>query len=152
MLAASPSEGGSVTELYPAPAIVDADIPERARSYLLQALDTIHAPSAAVVMAASAIDAMLKEKGYKEGKLYNRIQQAASDNLITDEMASWAHDVRLDANDERHADEEQPMADGQDAKRVIEFAQALGQFLFVLPARVRRGRAKAVPEPAKETK
>ncbi len=52
------------------------------------------------MLAASSIDAMLKEKGYKVGGLYDRIKQAAKDHLITDEMAAWAHDVRLDANDQ----------------------------------------------------
>ena len=51
------------------------------------------------MLAASAVDSMLKEKGYKDGSLYKRIEQAAGDHLITAEMASWAHEVRLDAND-----------------------------------------------------
>jgi hypothetical protein len=55
-------------------------------------------------------------------------------------MAAWAHEIRLDANDQRHADEEAPMPDAADAAKAIEFANALAQFLYVLPARVERGR------------
>ena len=44
----------------------------------------------------------LQDKGLKEGTLYARIDQAAKEHLVTLEMASWAHQVRLDANDERH--------------------------------------------------
>ena len=92
------------------------------------------------MLTASAVDAMLKDKGYKDGSLYARIGAAAKDNLITNEMASWAHEIRLDANDQRHADENAPLPNSADAEKVIEFASALAQFLFVLPARVERGR------------
>jgi len=94
------------------------------------------------MLAASSVDAMLKEKGLKQGKLYGRINEAAKQHLITEEMATWAHEVRLDANDERHADEEAELPSTDDAERVIEFALALAQFLFVLPSRVERGRRK----------
>ncbi|WP_341964617.1 DUF4145 domain-containing protein [Pseudomonas sp. RC10] len=83
---------------------------------------------------------MLKEKGLKDGNLYKRIDTAAAQHLITTEMATWAHEIRLDANDQRHADEDAALPDEADARKAIEFATALAQFLFVLPARVARGR------------
>ena len=43
---------------------------------------------------------MLKAKDYTEGSLYSRIDKAVEDRLITKEMAAWAHEVRLDANDQ----------------------------------------------------
>lgn len=95
------------------------------------------------MLAASAVDAMLKAKGLREGSLYARIEQAAKENVITEDMAQWAHDVRLDANDQRHSDEEAPPATTADAEQCVEFATALGQFLFVLPARVKRGLKRA---------
>lgn len=137
--AEGPTELGRVTETYPAPRTVDANIPSRAKSYLEQALNSIHAPSGAIMLAGSAVDAMLKELGYRQGKLYPRINQAQKDHKITDEMAKWAHEVRLDANEERHADENYSLPDSDDAKHSIEFALALAEFLFVLPARVKRG-------------
>jgi len=94
------------------------------------------------MLTASAVDAMLKAKGLKEGSLFKRIDTAAANHLITDEMAAWAHEVRLDANDQRHDDEEGVMPAEVDAKKSIEFAMALAQFLFVLPASVERGRAQ----------
>jgi hypothetical protein len=94
------------------------------------------------MLTAASIDAMLKEKSYKTGTLYSRIDQAARDHLITTEMAEWAHEVRLDANDERHADESRGLPGEQDALRAIDFARALAEFLFVLPARVASGRGK----------
>jgi len=95
------------------------------------------------MLAASSVDAMLKSKGYKKGSLYDRIDQAAAQHLITPDMALWAHDVRLDANDQRHADEGSALPEPSDAQRSISFVRALGEILFVLPARVERGRKDA---------
>jgi DNA-directed RNA polymerase subunit RPC12/RpoP len=136
----SKSSGGiHVENMYPSAATVDNTIPNPAFSYLQQANDSIHAPAGAVMLAASSIDAMLKNKGYTNGSLFSRIDKAAEEHLITSDMAKWAHEVRLDANDQRHADLDAQLPDENDAKRIIDFALALGQFLYVLPARVNRG-------------
>lgn len=133
------SEGSFVHDLFPESTSVSDDIPSRARSYLSQAVESIHAPAGAIMLAASSVDAMLKAKGYTDGSLYARIEQAATDHLITEGMSQWAHQVRLDANDQRHADEDADLPEEEDATRCINFAFALGQFLFDLPALVTQG-------------
>ena len=132
-----------VVDVYPEAATVDEDIPERPRVYLQQAIDSIHAPAGSIMLCASSVDAMLKEKGYKDGSLYIRIKEAVNDHLITIDMEQWAHEVRLDANDQRHAEENAELPTEDDARRAIDFVQALAQFLFVLPAKVQRGLANA---------
>lgn len=136
-----------VTMMFPTPASVSADIPDRARTYLDQAINALSSPAGAVMLAASAVDAMLKHRGLTDGTLNSRIDKAAAQHLITSEMAAWAHDVRLDANDQRHSDTGAELPTTEQAQKCIEFATALGQFLFVLPARVERGRknSKTVP-------
>ena len=138
-----------VVEVFPNRIETDNNIPEKAKAYLDQAINSIHAPSGAVMLAASSVDAMLKEKGYKIGNLYGKIKSALNDHLITKEMSNWAHEVRLDANDERHADDNAELPNGEDAKRAIDFALALAEFLFVLPSRVQRGIENAKSEDAK---
>jgi hypothetical protein len=136
-----PADSGMIVgEMYPSGASASGDIPERARTYLQQALDTVHAPAGSVMLAASAVDAMLKAKGKRDGSLYSRIASAAEEHMITPEMAQWAHEVRLDANDQRHSDEDSALPSEDDAKRAIGFAASLGDFLFVLPAKVASGR------------
>jgi hypothetical protein len=138
-------------QIFPDARTIASELPERAQNYLRQAIDTLHAPSGAIMLAASAVDAMLKAKGYKDGSLYARIDQASNDGLITKDMAAWAHEIRLEANDERHADEEQPLPDEGDASRCVDFAEALGEFLFVLPSRVTTGlRAADQAKPKKK--
>lgn len=94
------------------------------------------------MLTASAVDAMLKAKEYRDGSLYTRIDKAVADHAVTPEMAQWAHAVRLDANDQRHADEAADLPTESDAQRCIDFACALAQFMFTLPAQVSRGLAK----------
>lgn len=131
--------GSSAEAIFPPPQVVDEAIPERARTYLAQALQSVNAPAGAVMLTASAVDALLKEKGYVDGTLHSRIDTAAKDHVITEDMAAWAHEIRLDANDQRHADVASQLPTTEDAAQTIEFATALGQFMFVLPSRVRRG-------------
>lgn len=126
-------------EVYPSISAISDSIPEKPREFLRQARDSLHAPAGAIMLSASAVDAMLKEKGYTTGSLYQRIDKAAKDHLITNEMALWAHQVRLDANVQRHADSEAPLPDKKEAKLAFDFAVAFAEYLFVLPAKVSRG-------------
>jgi hypothetical protein len=130
---------GPVIEYFPSARTIDELLPDKPREFLRQASESMHAPAGAIMLAASAVDSMLKLKGYKQGSLYARIEQAAKDHLITKEMAEWAHEVRLDANDQRHADDDAALPLEHDAQRVFDFTTALAQFLFVLPAKIQRG-------------
>jgi hypothetical protein len=126
-------------DVYPAPKLAHNDIPDVARRFLQQAFDVLHAPDAAAVMAGSAVDAMLKERAYTEGSLYSRIDKARADGILTQGMADWAHAVRLGSNRPRHADAENPHVSYEEAKQSVEFAEALGNFMFVLTAKIERG-------------
>lgn len=130
------------SEIYPDSEAVDEAVEEPARQYLQQAIESLHAPAGTIMLCASAVDAMLKTKGYEEGSLNSRINQAAEDHLITQDMATWAHQVRLDANAQRHADEEGGLPSHDEARRTLAFAMALGEFMFVLPSRVEAGLAQ----------
>lgn len=133
------SQKGEVDNYYPSTESIDEAIPFKAKSFLEQAINSIHAPSGAIMLCASSVDAMLKDKGYNQGNLYSRINSAVSDHLITDNMATWAHEVRLDANDERHAAENANLPNTLEAQKAIDFTSALGEYLFVLPSKIQRG-------------
>jgi hypothetical protein len=128
-----------VVRLYPEAKTAHEDIPTIARRYLQQAYETLAAPDAAAVMAGSAVDAMLKEKKYEKGSLYERIDQAVADHVLTEAMGDWAHEVRLGSNRPRHADKDNPHVSSDEAAQSVEFAEALGNFLFVLTAKIERG-------------
>ncbi|TPW04554.1 MAG: Uncharacterized protein FD125_1079 [bacterium] len=136
---AEPVANPQIIEIIPEARTAHEDVPQPARRFLQQAFETLHAPDAAAVMAGSAVDAMLKEKGLRDGSLYTRIDQALAGNILTESMANWAHEVRLGSNRPRHADEQRPHVSEAEARQSVEFAEALGQFLFVLTARIERG-------------
>ena len=61
-------------------------------------------------------------------------------------MAQWAHQIRLDANEQRHADKDIGLPTQDEAKLTFDFAMAFAEYLFVLPSRVTRGIANAQQE------
>lgn len=122
------AENTDVVALFPEPRSAHGDIPDTARTYLQQAYETMHAPDAAGLMAASSVDAMLKNLGYADGSLYSRIDKAVEDGVLTKGMADWAHSVRLEANKPRHADVKSPHLTAAEARQSVEFAEALGHF------------------------
>ena len=146
MIACSSSERGEISEVYPKDQSIDRTIPVRPRRFLEQAADSLHAPSGSIMLCASSVDAILREKGYANGSLYSRIEQAAEDHVITPEMAGWAHLVRLEANERRHPDEITDLPDEAAARMCVDFTTALAEFLFVLPHRVNKGVEEAQKE------
>ena len=135
-----------VLECYPTPPTELSDaIPARPREYLRQARDLLTRPAGSITLAGSAVDAMLKEKGLKEGRLYERIHDAVQQHLISEDMAQWAHQVDLDPNDPRYTEEGSSPATIEAAQRCFAFALTLAEMLFVLPSRVSQGIADSQP-------
>jgi hypothetical protein len=54
-------------------------------------------------------------------------------------MAQWAHQIRLDANEQRHAEVSATLPTDKDAKLTFDFAIAFAEYLFVLPSKVASG-------------
>jgi hypothetical protein len=109
-------------------------------------METLHAPSAAAVMAGGEVDAMLKHLGLTEDSVYSRINQAVSDHILTSAMGKWAHKVRRGANRPRHADTEDPFGSVREAQQSVDFAEALGHYLFGPPSRIERSIQAATKE------
>ena len=80
---------GDVKEFFPSYRVISTDIPKRPRHFLSNALGSLSSSSASILSSASAIDSMLKKKNYKEGSLYNRINAAKSDGVITKDLHDW---------------------------------------------------------------
>jgi hypothetical protein len=131
--------------LWPAARSVADELPERAKIYLKQAINARSAPDGCAMLCGSAVDAILKDKGFEKGSVYSRIDEASKTGLLTPEMAEWAHEVRLDSNRPRHADDADAHVTRQQAENAIEYVRTLGHILYVLPQRVTEGKAAASP-------
>jgi len=126
-----------VVEFFPPLKTVDSSLPKKAAAFLNDAIATVAHPSACVMACASSIDEMLKQRGLTEGTLNTRINEAKKAGILTEDMAIWAHKIRLDANDQRHADLNADIPTVEQAKQLVEFAEALADLLFVLPAKMK---------------
>ncbi len=84
-----------VVRYYPEVETVSEGLPTKVATYMQQAIDSTFAPAGSVMLCASAIDAMFKDKGLMEGGLYSRINEAVTEGLLPKEMETWAHEVRL---------------------------------------------------------
>lgn len=102
------------------------------------------------MLAASAVDEMLRHLGFEGSSLFLRIGAAQAAGRMTNEMVAWAHQVRLDANDQRHP-KGGSLPSVSDAQHSVDFAMALAEYLYALPARVTRG-LSATPAHATESK
>src|SRR5437016_5998368 len=56
-----------VAEIYPSSNAISDTIPEKDRAFLEQSRNSLSSPAGAVMLAASAVDAMLKAKNLKDG-------------------------------------------------------------------------------------
>ncbi len=70
------NDGGAIVRSYPQIQGVDEEVPELAREYLTQAIQSAHAPAGAVMLCASSVDTMLKAKGLAKSRLFDRIDEA----------------------------------------------------------------------------
>ena len=114
-------------------------IPEDIRRHLNEARNGIDNPNSSVIASATSVDLMLQEKNIEETSLNAAINRAKDQGLITEDMALWAHHIRIEANGSRHRKIGTPLATKEDAEQSLEFAVALAEILFVLPARVKKG-------------
>lgn len=138
-----------VRGIYPEINSVDENIPGKVNEFLRQAIECTFAPAGSVMLCASAVDEMLKLKGYTEGNLHSRINEAVKKGLLTEGMGNWAHQVRLDANNQRHADINVQLPTVDEAKQSVEFTETLAEILFVLPAKISRGLSAINSPPVK---
>ena len=133
-----------VERLYPSGQYVPEELPAAAKRFLAQAISSIHAPDGAVMLLGSTVDAILKDKGFSQGSVYSRIDLAKAAHLLTEDMAEWAHSVRLGSNRPRHADADDAHVTNEEAAQALEYVQTLAQLLYVLPKRIDLGKAAAV--------
>ena len=122
--------------MWPNSKMASDAIPQPAKSYLQQAAESLSAPDGATMLAASALLAMLKAKKHSSSILFEAIKSAIAAGELTPELADWAHKLRLDANDPRHADDESPHRTQEEAKELVEFAFMVAEIWFVLPSKI----------------
>lgn len=122
-----------------------ADTPERPALYFKQAAESFRNGhfDASGMMFRKCLESSVKAVGTESGRssLIKRIDALASAGAITSDLREWAHQIRLGGNDAAHEDE--PFSKN-DAERLAAFCDAFLQYIFTLPALVKKGSALAV--------
>jgi hypothetical protein len=101
---------------------------------------------AANVMARSALQFVVREKGAVGGKLSAQINDLATKGVLHPLMKDWAHEVRLLANESAHP--EAPMPDEvspQDVRDILNFLDLLLLYLYDLPKQIEDYRQRKSP-------
>lgn len=97
---------------------------------------------AAAVMARSAMQATLRAHGANGRNLKQEIDDLAAKGILPPHMKDWAHELRELANDSAHPTPGQAPTSPQDARDISEFLGFLLEYLYDLPERIARYRAR----------
>ena len=130
------------------------DVPKDIASAASEAYScfSINANRAAVLMARTAIEATAKDKQITDGSLYNKIDAMAKKNIITDQLAEEAHEIRLLGNDMAHGDLAEPVTE-EDASDILGFLDSVMDYVYQQPMALQKRRElREKREQAKQTK
>jgi len=131
-----------VTDTYPKATVVEApqSTPERASKFFIEAKEDFARGryETSAMNCRKVIDIATKVLHLNdEDKLVRRITALRATGLITQEMADWAHIVRIDTNGAIHSDEEFTQ---DEVDQLIKFTEVFLTYAFTLPALVREKR------------
>lgn len=109
------------------------------KRFWIQAHDSLKNENwdAANVMARSALQFVVRDKGARQGKLKAQIDELGKAGILHPLMENWAHEVRLLANESAHPNAPVPSeVTPEDAKDIVSFLDFLLFYLYDLPAQI----------------
>ena len=112
-----------------------------ARLYKQGAANLPQHPDAAGAMFRKALEqGLTHEFPDIKGTLFQRIQEAVKQGVLTPAMGEWADQIRLDGNEAVHGDEPFSVEDG---RRLETFTGLVFLYLFTLPGMLKEAREEA---------
>lgn len=126
--------------------------PDAVQRFWTQAKNSLNGENwdAAALMARSALQSAMREKGAIGKDLKAEIENLASRGILSPLMKDWSHEVRELANESAHPGETAPPTDPQDARDIVQFLDFLLLYLYDLPRQIsdyrqRRKESRAAP-------
>lgn len=120
--------------------------PANSSRYLVQAKQALKSQSwdAAAVMARSALQVVLREKGAAGKSLAAETNDLVQKGLLVASMAEWAKEIREGGNEAAHPSHDSSGVTEEDARQIVEFTEYLLHYLYVIPSQIesRRQRLK----------
>lgn len=114
------------------------DVPQRIGGIFLEAQENLSRGrfDTCVMLCGKVLD--LSTKGMDPlWSLEKRLKKLAADGKISNDVAAWAEEIRLDRNDAVHSDTE---FDRTDAEEILGFTEAFLNYIYTLPALVKQRR------------
>lgn len=136
---------GEIITIWPKslPGKVDDLIPEPIKSDFEEALICEAAGSyrGAAALARRTLQVICIDKGAPENKkLHQQIDWLFDNNIVTNEIKEWAHEVRYVGNDAAHPNTTEVTKD--DARDILELLESMCDVLYIAPARAAARKAK----------
>ena len=125
-------------------------VPENIAAFYDQGLDSLYRNfDAAGAMFRKSLDIALRMKFPDvEGSLKQRIDRAAKQHMLTEDLAEWSHRIRLGGNTAIH--EDRPYTQ-EEAQHLQVFCDLVLRYLFTLPGMLAKARQSvsvpALPSP-----
>jgi Domain of unknown function (DUF4145) len=119
--------------------------PEGVKRFWVQSHDSLKNENwdAANVMARSALQFVVREKGAKKGTLRDQIDDLVSKGVLQPVMQEWAHEVRELANESAHPHAPIPAeVTARDARDIVNFTDFLLYYLYDLPKTIEQYRSR----------
>ena len=120
-------------------------IPEMVGNDYVEAIKCfdIGANKASVVMCRRAIQSSVIEKDANKGRLVDQIDELYDSQIITKDIKDWAHEIRVTGNIGAHPDEDGLQnVTKEDAEELIKFMEEYLNYVYIMPAKVAKKRAK----------
>jgi HEPN domain-containing protein len=123
--------------------------PDNAKRHWKQAHNAVNRGDydAAVVMARSAVQAIVRDKKAKKGDLYHEINDLVVRGMIPNIVGELAHEVRELAKPSAHPTEDEKPVEAQDAREIVEFLDILLEYGYDLPHKINEHRKRQGKEP-----
>jgi hypothetical protein len=117
---------------------INWEIPAIARNSLVEARSCFKARaySACAVMSGRTLEGVCLHHSTKSKTLDHGLKELKDSGIIDDRLYQWSEELRKQRNIGAHATEEKISKD--DAKDLLDFAQAICDYVFVLNARFNR--------------
>jgi len=119
------------------------EYPEGVRENFAEAIRSLNNnnPKACVVMTRSAMQAATRQLKAKRSNLKEEIEYLADEHIIPDSLKDWAHEIRDGGNLVAHP-EPGKRVEKEDAEELLELAESIFEYLYVVPEQVRRRRER----------
>ncbi len=117
---------------------INWEIPNIARNSLVEARTCYKAKaySACAVMSGRTLEGVCQHHSTKDKNLVNGLKELKDKGIIDDRLYQWGEELRKHRNIGAHATEDN--ISKEDAKDLLDFAQAICDYVFVLNAKFNR--------------